>query len=213
MEVEDGATLENRGKWLEIDRTLTVDGTVYLTKPVPGSTPIIKFTTAFTGASITGSGTVNAAKPDHGPGHLTWLDIPCESALQIDSGVTLKGSITIDISINNDGTLLVDHASDTMLMHQMDCIEGEGKFKVTAGEMTFGRLSPVSLDADADFEVSGGTIWFRNGSFTTTGQVIVSGTGTLDLDRSFTCTGGLSFTGGTISVADEKVARFDPPSP
>lgn len=125
VEVEDGATLENRGKWLEIDRTLTVDGTVYLTKPVGGSTPIIKFTTAFTGASITGSGTVDAAKPDHGPGHLTWLDIPCESALQIDCGVTLKGSITIDISINNDGTLLVDHARDTMWLKDLACVEGE----------------------------------------------------------------------------------------
>ena len=75
--------------------------------------------------------------------------------------------------------------------------------------MTFGELTPVSLDADADFEVSGGTIQFRNGSFTTTGQVIVSGTGTLDLDRSFTCTGGLSFTGGTITVAVNKTATFE----
>lgn len=157
-------------------------------------------------SKITGSGTVTAAKPNYGPGVLEWRDASCPSTLLIDTNVTVKGSMTIISNVTVKGLLLVDHASDTMILNSFDCIEGSGTFQATAGVL---RIDSASGDIDnaMDYVVDGGTINCKAGTFDTTGVVTVS-SGTLDLDQNFVCTGGITFSGGNINVAANKCAVF-----
>lgn len=210
--VDAGGTLGLEGKTLTMNNPgldLTVNGTLYM-KKVGGNTPIIDIGS---GLHIGGTGTIDASKPDYGPGLIEGGGL---TSFTVNASVTLKGSLQIrDLALHNKGMLLVDHADDVMdigVDSTFDVAVSEnGTFKVTAGLLKF-RNAHLTEFFVGRCLVEGGIMRFTDevafgankANFTVAG-------GILDIEDFFISNGSLNFTSGKIKVAAGRVAVFESP--
>ena len=152
---------------------------------------------------------------DGAAGHEGIIEETNTSILDVQSGVTIKGSISVDgIGLINDGLFLVDNASDTMFIGGTSVgllSVGSGTFEVSDGDMFIRRLKPNAETFTGKLIVSGGTMTFTTHVGSTgpsEAKVEVSG-GTLLFEADWQSLGGLDFTGGTIKVAANETATFE----
>ena len=220
-------TLEVYGTLKVDDKTLTIDadGSGYL--DVDGTVEFLQSATLEVpeNLSCSGDGTIQAIDggtvtidADNGTGY-AWLII---------EELTFKGSIEVLAYIRFDATVkfVVDDADDDMEIGQADSgglattvyIQGDGNFEVSAGSLRFGKSAPDIGECnpfDGKMKVSGGTMQVTSYAQTAWGNckpnVEVSG-GTLSISQSFGTKGTLIFSGGTITVAQDKLGIFHKPS-
>ena len=203
VEVQTGATLGIEQTWdLTISTpdvpnppaAMTVDGTVYLKGIAPGVPSLLfLFPLDGDGERLTGSGVITAAiAQGYGHGEITGGFAGC---LTIDPGLTLKGTWTTDVPLNNNGTILVDGpdflliGSDNPFFRAGIC-SGTGVFKVAhaQGELQISNVDPVTPPLTGiRFEVSAGLLRVYDPLFLSLldledGQIDVTG-GTLLFQR------------------------------
>jgi hypothetical protein len=130
VQVAANGTLEIKGRTLSIEYdsnppSLTVNGTVQFIKPAGGAPPALAYAgdptdPPYTPAVIDGSGLLHA-DGEANAGQIRPTVANGEDILEIRSGVTLKGSLTIkcenvEVGMKLDGTFVVDDADDDMLI-------------------------------------------------------------------------------------------------
>ena len=196
---------------------MTVNGTLEFQKTGP-ATPEILHGHAFS-LVIDGTGTIVAHGSAGHSGRIANVS-GSVAALEFESGITVKGSITIesdnsDPGMKVDGTFVVDNAADIMTVgvffnFRELPITGSGTFEVSAGEM---KLTSDMIPSDAftgTHKVTGGMMRFSGSAAGTTiahTNFVVEG-GTLRFERRWVSTGSIVFTGGAIEVKRAKRVRF-----
>lgn len=147
---------------------------------------------------LTGSGsTLNFTRSNHeigGDGKITGQDndaiisISDSNTLTINSGATVEGSLLIHAgsgTFDNDGVVEANHSctDDDILACYSGTFTGNGVYKasISGGALWFSLGITDATGLDTDFDVTGGV---------------------LDIDTDVWTTGDLTFTGGTISVAN-----------
>jgi len=151
-----------------------------------------------------------------GTGELSTCCIPGDQVLTVGAGITVKGNMLIDVSIENNGEFKVDSAGDTMQIDQVGGydepeITGTGDFTVSAGTLQFDDCY-LAQDNYTDWNLSGGLIQLTEqcdlyGLMNPyTGCDIYMSGGELCVqnivDSAFKTTGYFEMTGGTLDLDD-----------
>ncbi len=198
---------------LTISDTLDIDSGATVLFDYDGTVPELHYADGFV---IDGEGTVFADAENGESGIIKQFSASAAS-IEVETDVTLKGSITIfsDHLINN-GLLLVDDGEDTMHLGssgqaEFTDVSGTGTFKVSAGTMAHHKLRLIP-QFEGTLEVTGGTMDFTTDKVQTVSSafVHVSG-GVLALNRYWISGRGLQHEGGKISVIEGSTATFNSP--
>lgn len=217
--IQVSGTLGIEGKALVIGdtpgstTTSTLDGTIYFKKvgSVVGRLEIEGTIT------MNGTGGLITAKADDGREGLIKPKIADQFAvpkiLVVTSDITITGTIKIISGLELNGTAVVDDSNDVMTLGETagmvwggSFIKGSGAFEVSAGLLQVNIIN-FGTPPSPLWDLSGGEIDVFAGSSILKIPITMTG-GLLDLNATFKTTAKCIFSGGTIDVADGKVAEF-----
>lgn len=176
--------------------------------------------------TFNGSGLITGRKTTAGGGREGLMmreDFTADQGVVFGSGLTVAGSLSFNLGVENNGTMKVDDSKDTMQIggttawrFELLELKGTGEIQVSAGKLEFWWVKKWGAGTTPKWVLSGGTIQLTSTlggaqSFLNLPVVFDMSGGTFDVDKDFSTTGDFTWTGGTIKVKDGEAATFKQP--